>query len=117
MYLSGNTRPDIAFAVGKLSQYCEHPSTYDWECVQRVFRYLKKTKDYALHFHKTVDKVEAWVDADWASDFSDARSVTGYVITFAGGAISWRSSKQSCVASSTTHAEYMALYEVITEIL
>ena len=43
--------------------------------------------------------------------------MTGNVITFAGGAISWRSSKQSCVASSTTHAEYMALYEVITEIL
>jgi len=117
LYLSTNTRPDLAYAVGKLSQRCEKPTKYDWECVQHVLKYLQKTKDYALNFHRTGKQVEAWVDADWASDFSTAKSVTGYVIILAGGAISWKSSKQSCVASSTTHAEYMALYEVVTELL
>jgi len=80
-------------------------------------KYLQKTKDYALNFHRTRKQVEAWVDADWASDFSTAKSVTGYSIILAGGAISSRSSIQSYVASSTTHAEYMALYEVVRELL
>ena len=44
-------------------------------------KYLQKTKDYALNFHRTRKQVEAWVDADWASDFSTAKSVTGYSLS------------------------------------
>ena len=33
----------------------------------------------------------------------------------AGGVVSWRSRKQHCVASSTAHAEYIAMYETCTE--
>lgn len=69
-----------------------------------------------------------YVDADWAADQDDAVSVSGYAIKLAGGAISWRSKKQTLpkdspedneekiVATSTTHSEYYALYEVSIEV-
>jgi len=108
---------DISFAVGRQSQFCEEPTNEDWSHVKHILRYLKKTANYGLHYVKTGQPIEAWVDADWANDVQDARSISGYVIKMAGGAVSWTSRKQTCVASSTTHAEYMALYDVITEII
>ncbi|GJZ50801.1 putative RNA-directed DNA polymerase [Tanacetum coccineum] len=43
------------------------------------------------------------------------RSLTGYVFTLGGCAISWKATLQSTVALSTTKAEYMAMAEGIKE--
>nr|GEV87869.1 hypothetical protein [Tanacetum cinerariifolium] len=48
MYAMTCTRPDIAFAVGKLSKYTSNPGTQHWQAFQRVLKYLKKTMDYRL---------------------------------------------------------------------
>ena len=48
-------------------------------------------------------------DSDWAGDVKDRKSTSGYCFSVNGGLISWRSSKQSCVALSTAEAEYVAL--------
>jgi hypothetical protein len=50
-----------------------------------------------------------FADADYAADKADRKSTLGYVFTLAGGAISWRSTKQRSVATSTTEAEYIAM--------
>ncbi|CAN0917931.1 Retrovirus-related Pol polyprotein from transposon TNT 1-94, partial [Linum grandiflorum] len=46
-----------------------------------------------------------------AGDFDSRKSTSGYVFTFSGGAISWQSKLQKCVALSTTEAEYIAAVE------
>jgi hypothetical protein len=48
------------------------------------------------------------VDADWGSDINNRKSMSGYVFKLTGGAISWSSKKQGCVALSSTKAEYVA---------
>jgi hypothetical protein len=53
------------------------------------------------------EELNIYCDADWASD-ADRKSVSGYVITLAGGAVAWSSKKQSTVALSTAEAEYVA---------
>ena len=50
MYAMTSTRPDIAFAIGKLSRYTSNPSMMHWNALRRVLRYLKKTKDYGLTY-------------------------------------------------------------------
>ncbi|GKG54130.1 hypothetical protein Tco_0557653, partial [Tanacetum coccineum] len=35
MYAMTCTRPDIAFAVGKLSRYTSNPGTQHWQAIQR----------------------------------------------------------------------------------
>ena len=52
--------------------------------------------------------LHGWTDADWGGDMDDRKSTSGYVYTFAGGAIAWRSKKQATVSLSSTEAEYVA---------
>ena len=51
--------------------------------------------------------VKGYVDASWDTDPDDSKSQSGYVFILNGGAVSWRSSKQSVVAKSSTEAEYV----------
>jgi hypothetical protein len=40
-----------------------------------------------------------------------AQSQSGHVFTYGGTAISWRSTKQTLTATSSNHAELIALYD------
>ncbi|KAG8499388.1 hypothetical protein CXB51_005980 [Gossypium anomalum] len=66
-------------------------------------------------FGRTKDGVIGYVDADFAGDLDRRRSLTGYVFTIRGCAISWKATLQTTVALSTTEAEYMAITEACKE--
>jgi len=46
------TRPDITFAVGRLSRYAAAPTTAHLAAVRTVLRYLKGTKELELEYDK-----------------------------------------------------------------
>ena len=110
MYLMLGTRPDLAYAVGKLSRFCEDPQQKHWMAVKRVFRYIAGSKELGLKFdgHASLDLV-GYSDADWAGDTKDRKSTSGFVFTLGGGPISWGSKKQTIVAVSTCEAEYISM--------
>ena len=54
-------------------------------------------------------------DSDFQSDRDSRKSTLGYVFTLGGGAISWRSVKQSCIVDSTMEAEYITVCEATKE--
>ena len=58
-----------------------------------------------------------YTDSDFQSDLDFRKSTSGCVFTLGGGAISWRSFKQSCIANSTMEAEYVAACEVAKEVV
>jgi hypothetical protein len=58
-----------------------------------------------------------FTDADMAGDIDSRKSTSGYLITYSGGAVSWQSRLQKCVALSTTEAEYIAITEATEELL
>ena len=65
-----------------------------------------------LFYHKNIKyKLVGYADAGYLSDPHKARSQSGYVFTYGGTAISWRSTKQTLTATSSNHAELIALYE------
>lgn len=43
MYLMIETRPELAFSVGKLSQFCKSPTQDHWSAVKRLMRYVRST--------------------------------------------------------------------------
>ena len=56
-------------------------------------------------------------DADWATNQSDRKSVSGYAFFMFSGLVSWSSSKQKETALSSAEAEYMAITHVSKEAL
>ncbi|GJY09449.1 zinc finger, CCHC-type containing protein [Tanacetum coccineum] len=109
MYAMISTRPDIAFAVGKLSRYTSNPSALHWQALGRVFQYLKGTKDYGLTYSGYPSVIEGYSDASWINNMEDHSSTSGWVFLLGGGAISWASKKQTCITSSTMESEFVAL--------
>lgn len=109
MYAMISTRPDIAYAVGKLSRYTSKPSSHHWQALSRVFKYLKGTMDYGLTYTGFPSVIEGHSDASWISNKEDHSSTSGWVFLLGGGAISWASKKQSCITDSTMESEFVAL--------
>lgn len=109
MYLAISSRPDILHSVCKLSQRNMDPHSEHEAGVWHILRYLKKTIDLKLHYSKTGQPIECFVDADWGGDASDRKSYTGCSFVAAGSVFSWESKKQNLVALSSTEAEYVAL--------
>ena len=60
-------------------------------------------------------KTLGFTDSDFQGDIDSSKSTSGYVFTLNGGAICWKSVKQTCVADSTTEAEYVAASEAAKE--
>lgn len=94
LYVAQITRPDIAFCVNNVSRFNSKHTEEHWQSALRILKYLK-----------------------YASDIDRRRSCTGFVVKYAGAAISWHSRRQELVALSSTEAEYIALSTSVKELL
>ena len=69
-----------------------------------------------LFFSKAMEpQLLGYANAGYLSDPHKARSQTEYIFTYGNTAISWRSVKQTIVATSSNHSEILALHEVSRE--
>ncbi|RVW98285.1 Retrovirus-related Pol polyprotein from transposon TNT 1-94 [Vitis vinifera] len=115
MYAMLCTRPDICFVVGMVSRFQSNPGREHWTAVKHIIKYLKRTRDYMLVFQSENLVPIGYTDSDFQSDQDYRKSTSGNVFVLGGGAISWRSIKQTCVADSTMEAEYVAASEAAKE--
>lgn len=117
LYLTTNTRPDLAFSVGVLSRFVSNPSAVHWRAAKRVLRYLAGTLDRGVVYQRGGPGVEAYTDADYAGETDTRKSTSGTVVLMCGGAVVWRSKLQTVVAASTCEAEYIAAAAAAKELL
>eukprot|EP00794_Sanderia_malayensis_P006416 gene6416-7147_t len=98
IYVMTGTRPDICYAVTKLSQNMAKPSQSDLSAAKDVLRYLKGSRERGLNFEKSEMPLQltGFCDSDWGASVKDRRSITGYnfQLTDSGPLISWKSRKQ-----------------------
>lgn len=116
-YLSNTSRPDLAFAANALSRFNANPGRIHWRAAKHVLRYLVGTSSLGITYTKSGKPLMAYVDSDWGGNIDSRRSCTGLVLVLAGGPVSWRSKQQKSVALSTMEAEYIALSEVVKEVM
>ncbi|XP_062074692.1 uncharacterized mitochondrial protein AtMg00810-like [Humulus lupulus] len=111
------TRPEISYAVNRVSQFMHIPLASHWKIVKWILRYLKGTLDFGLHL-QTCSKLSltAFCDVDWASDPDDRRSTSGLCVYLGPNLVSWSSKKQSTISRSSTEAEYRSLAHVTTKV-
>ena len=126
MYLMLCTRPDLAFAIGRLSKYSSNPTNEHLKAAKSLLRYTSKTRNVGLHFGPfspaRLPTALVFSDADWAGEIENRRSTSAYVCTISDGtpnsthtAISWSSKQQPTIALFSTEAEYMALTQACKE--
>ncbi len=115
MYAMVCSRPDLSHALSVVSRFMANPGKEHWKAVQWIFRYLRGSSNACLQFGKSGDGLVGYVDSDYAGDLDKRRSLTGYVFTVGGCAVSWKACLQATVALSTTEAEYMAISEACKE--
>lgn len=115
------TRPDIAFAASKLSEFLINPSSQHIEAANGLLRYLAHTKEYVIEYDgeiinsNTIFLVSS--DAAFADDLETRYSSQGYCFKLFGGLIDWKASKQRTVTTSSTEAELLAVSNTGKELL
>jgi hypothetical protein len=93
-----------------------NPNEDHWKAMKRVLRYLRQTSHYKLRLScGSSPCVVGYCDADWGSDHSDRRSVTGISFFVDDSLVSWISRRQTTVALSSTEAEYLSLSDAVKE--
>ena len=112
MYAQTCTRSNISFAVGMLGRYQSNPGLEHWKAAKKVLRYLQGTKNHMLTYKKS-DHLEmtGYTDSDFVGCVDTRKSTFGYVYLLAGGAISWKSAKQTVIVASTMEAEFVTCFE------
>uniref|UniRef100_A0AAV1TI68 Uncharacterized protein n=1 Tax=Peronospora matthiolae TaxID=2874970 RepID=A0AAV1TI68_9STRA len=122
LWVARCTRPDIAFAVHKVTRRAHAPRLADWKLAKRISRYLKGTAAIKITMIAEDNlgaaiRLEAFSDADFAADKTDRKSMTGGIVMLNGMAVSWAARKQGGVSLSTMEAEFVAATEVARELL
>ena len=118
LYLMHATRPDIAFAVIRSSQFSPKLRECHWQGLKRIVRYLKGTAGACLVLGDVSKEKDAGLIGYFASAHADNinnRSTCAYIFLLCGSPISWASKVQRTVALSTTEAELMVGTEAARE--
>ena len=75
--------------------------------MNRVLGYLKDTQHYTLHYNKYHVVIEGYSDPNWITESNEVKFASGYILTLNGGAVSWKSSKQACIARFTMESKFI----------
>jgi hypothetical protein len=94
----------------------QNPGRIHWEVVKDVIRYLKGTVDLTLTLGGSDKGLEAYADANWASQ-PHRHLMSGYTVLLHSSPVAWSARKQTIIALSTAEVEYIALTAVMCEIL
>lgn len=126
LYLASNSRPDIAFAVHQCARFSHCARSPHEQAVKRIARYLKKTRERGLIMKPEIElNLSMYADADFAGlwnaesphDPVSVKSRTGYIIYLSNVPVLWSSKLQTEIATSTMHAEYIALSSGMRELI
>ena len=116
MYLATKTRPDILFAVSTLASRCGEPRRSDMDQLDRVLRYLRGTRGFKVRLKCRNMNLGASVDASH-NIHRDDKGHSGMVLFIDNSPVFSRSTKQKLVATSSMHAEVLALFDAVPYVM
>jgi hypothetical protein len=118
MYTAIATCLDIAYAINTLVCYQDNPSPVHQMALNQIYTYLGSTEDLWLTYTSLEQHwpLAGYVDTD-GHMHKGRHTISGYVFTIDGSAISWSSKWQELVTLSTTKAKYVAQTHAAKEVL
>ena len=104
------TRPDISFALNKLSQFMHAPFEHHWGVIKRLFHYLNGMISLGIQLLvDTPQTLHGFSYLDWVGNPDDCTSIGAFLIFLGVNRISWISTKECIVARSSIKAKYCAI--------
>ncbi len=100
LYLAIKTRPDILYAVNRLSQYTSNPGDMQFKELNKLWGYIKQYPDLVIEYNCNLDQyilnkdnikalsLKGYCDSDWASNLDNRRSQSAYIFLFGNNIIS-----------------------------
>jgi hypothetical protein len=117
-WLSISSRPDVTFAAGMLGRYSQCPTDDHWKQAMWCLHYLAGTADLGITYHGSDEvlmdgydhrnKLIAGVDSDLGGCKDTQKSTSGVVVMLNGGAVWWKSRRQTTLSTATLEAECKA---------
>lgn len=99
-------RPDILFAVNKVSQYMHQPHDVHWIVVNCILRYIHGIINHGIVFLPSKVILIRFSNVDWASSLKVHKSTSRFYVYLSNNLVGWSSKKQSVVSRSTPKVEY-----------
>lgn len=116
MYLT-ITRPDLTFAVNRLSQFSSASRTAQMQAVYKVLHYVKGTVGQGLFYSATSDlQLKAFADSGLGF-LSRHTALCNWLLFIGSSLVSWRSNKEHTVSRSSAEAEYRSLASAVSEMV
>ena len=107
MYAMVCTRPDLSYSVSLVSRFMANLGKAHWQALKWILRYIKGSIGKSLiygeveGYQENTFVIEGFVDSDFVGCLDTKKSLTSYVFTAFGTAISWKASLQKVVALSS----------------
>ena len=100
-----------------LARFSFEPTKRHWNGIKHIFRYLQRTIDLGLFYSNEITSpgLVEYTDVGYKSDPYKTRSQIDYLFCYNNTVISWRSTKQTLVATSTNHSNIISFYEAKKE--
>ena len=125
LFAAISTRPDIVFAVSRLSRFNVRPGRKHHAAAERVLQYFYHTRNKCIRYggNKIIDKERCLIsfvcasDASFADNTIDRKSSQGYIMKLFNGPVAWRANKQDTVTTSSTEAEFLAIFQTAKEVI
>ena len=115
LWITRGTLPAAQYHVAALARMNHAPGRRHWDASSDTLRWLATASDARLVFRRTAEPLYYYVDSDflpnYGTGFDNRRSTTGYCAFVAGACIHHVSRRQTTVATSTAHAEYLAAFD------
>ena len=113
-YIGNLSRPDVTFAINKISRVLHKPTKETYEAAKRVLSYLCNTSELAIkvcNWDKEKWELILFCDSSFADNVDDKyKSTAGNICYLNGTPISWKSKKLKWVCTSSSESEYMSCY-------
>ena len=121
LWISRGTLPAFQYHVSALARMNHAPGRVHWNASSDALRWLATASDARIVYQRTGEPLFYYVDSDFLPDygtrFDNRRSTTGYCAFFAGACVNHVSRRQTTVATSTAHAEYLAAFDAARDAL
>ena len=120
LYLVKHTKPDLANATRELSKAMDVANYLHWRELLRVIIYALKSQEKGIVLRpdrKSVKlNLKIFVDAEFAGDQDNRRSIMDRIIYLNEAPIGWNSKAMNSVTLSLTEAEYISMLEGLKDL-